>query len=235
MSTQSDDTGTKRCSRCHAVKPLDAFSRHGQSKDGRFSYCRACFALYQQSRFAKNGITRTPRRPAVEGKKWCPDCDDHRAVAEFGKNRSTKDGLTAYCSTHQQERVRASRERVHGSSRHYHLVRRYGISAADVDHMIEQQRGLCAICRRELDAKAHVDHDHSTKSVRAVLCFNCNGGLGQFGDHAERLRAAAAYVEQHRGVDAPRPPEITLSVEQVGIAIYYTFTHGVRNEVGARQ
>jgi hypothetical protein len=62
--------------------------------------------------------------------------------------------------------------------------------------MLRSQRWLCSICRRGLSEKsAHVDHDHTTGAVRAVLCFNCNGGLGQFGDNATRLRRAAAYLE----------------------------------------
>jgi hypothetical protein len=29
------------------------------------------------------------------------------------------------------------------------------------------------------------------------LCFNCNGGLGQFRDSIEALLAAASYVDAH--------------------------------------
>lgn len=224
----------KRCSRCRQQKPLDDFNRNARSRDGRFSYCRDCHRDYEHERASSRGVVRVRRRERVPGKKWCPDCQDYLDFAAFGRNKGANDGLTGYCRIHQNARVTASVKRLHGSNRHYHFARRYGVSAADVDHMIEQQQGLRAICRRELDAKAHVDHDHTTKSVRAVLCFNCNGGLGQFGDDPQRLRAAATYVERHRGVET-YDPTITLSVEQLGIAVYYTFTHGVGSEVGARQ
>jgi hypothetical protein len=66
----------------------------------------------------------------------------------------------------------------------------------EADVMLEAQRGLCAICRAA--PAVHVDHDHATDAVRELLCFNCNGGLGQFRDDPAVLRAAADYVERHR-------------------------------------
>jgi hypothetical protein len=97
-------------------------------------------------------------------------------------------------------RGKASKDKV-GGSRTYHLKRRYGITAEEVDEMLEAQGGLCAICRTE--PAAHVDHDHDTGEVRELLCFNCNGGLGQFKDDPEVLRAAADYVERHRASRRP--------------------------------
>jgi hypothetical protein len=61
--------------------------------------------------------------------------------------------------------------------------------------MFEAQSGLCAICRTA--PALHVDHDHATGKVRALLCFNCNGGLGQFKDDPAVLREAAEYVRFH--------------------------------------
>ena len=82
-----------------------------------------------------------------------------------------------------------------GGERTYHLRRRYGITAEEADAMLEEQGGVCAICRAA--PAAHVDHDHSTGRVRALLCFNCNGGLGQFRDDPCLLQAAAFYVKHH--------------------------------------
>ncbi len=62
--------------------------------------------------------------------------------------------------------------------------------------MLEAQGGLCAICRTA--PAAPIDHDHDTGEARELSCFNCNGGLGQFEDDPEVLRAAARYVERHR-------------------------------------
>ena len=60
--------------------------------------------------------------------------------------------------------------------------------------MIAAQGGVCAICQ---DAPAaHVDHDHATGAVRGVLCFNCNGGLGQFRDRTDVMRKAIKYLEE---------------------------------------
>jgi hypothetical protein len=61
--------------------------------------------------------------------------------------------------------------------------------------MLEAQDGVCAICRSA--PAVHVDHDHATGAVRALLCFNCNGGLGQFKDNPQALHAAAYYVQLH--------------------------------------
>ena len=109
-----------------------------------------------------------------------------------------KDGRHAYCKPCHNARGQESKQRLYGGSRHYHLTRRYGIGAADVDAMIAAQGGRCPICGRP--DPEHVDHDHATGKVRGILCFNCNGGLGQFRDDVDALLAAADYLTRHDGL-----------------------------------
>ena len=101
----------------------------------------------------------------------------------------------SYCTPCFNRKKEESRQRVHGGSRNYHLQRRYGITAADADAMLEAQGGLCAVCRER--PAEHVDHDHLTGQVRGMLCFCCNQGLGNFRDRADVLQAAIGYLETH--------------------------------------
>lgn len=127
--------------------------------------------------------------------KRCPSCGDTKPLDAYPRNKRSRDGRAFYCKPCHNQKGRESRERHNGSTRSYHLKARYGITAADAERMLEQQDGLCAICReRPAD---HVDHDHLTGRVRALLCFNCNGGLGQFHDDPELLAAAVEYLAAH--------------------------------------
>lgn len=79
------------------------------------------------------------------------------------------------------------------------LRREYGITLADYESLLAKQNGACAICGVENPAgrwdKWHVDHCHSTKKVRGILCSSCNHGIGQFKDDPALLRRAAEYLE----------------------------------------
>jgi hypothetical protein len=87
-----------------------------------------------------------------------------------------------------------------------HYRRKYNISHVEYEAMFEQQNGVCAICQQ---AETHVgrsgqvvplavDHDHKTGSVRALLCFNCNTGIGKLNDDPRLLRAAAEYILRYQ-------------------------------------
>jgi hypothetical protein len=131
----------------------------------------------------------------------------------FPRNRSQKDGRHTYCKECNNARSRESRNRLYGGSRHYHLVRRYGIGAADVERLIEKQGGACAICGRP--DPDHVDHDHVSGKVRGVLCFNCNGGLGQFRDDIDTLQSAVRYLDA-QALDSGTHELIELARERAG-------------------
>ncbi len=135
-------------------------------------------------------------------RKRCADCKKYKPVSEFPRNKNCKDGFHSYCKECNNARSRESRERLHGSSRHYHLKHRYGIGADDFDALVAEQGGVCAICGKE--APEHVDHSHDSGAVRGILCFNCNGGLGQFKDSIDSLLSAAGVPPSPRS-RGPRP------------------------------
>mgnify|MGYP000872898381 FL=1 len=150
--------------------------------------------------------------------KFCPGCDTRKSLDEFGKRKHARDGYAPRCRpcTNVQrrehrasnlERARevdaASYQRSKDKRRSYNLMKLYGISIEQYEHMLAQQDGCCYICRKPPSGKANgsklaVDHDHETDQIRGLLCDHCNKGLGQFRDDPELLRLAAAYVESFR-------------------------------------
>lgn len=76
-------------------------------------------------------------------------------------------------------------------------VRRFGITRADYEAMLEAQGGVCWICKREQSSGRllAIDHDHSTGDVRGLLCTRCNQGLGFFQDNIDYLAKAIEYLK----------------------------------------
>lgn len=102
-------------------------------------------------------------------------------------------------------KMRASNPDYHKSA---HLKKRYNIDISAYNAMLTAQGGCCAICAKPEANEMHgkifslaVDHDHTTGAVRALLCGNCNRGLGLFNDSPELLDAAKAYLARHSGRD----------------------------------
>jgi Recombination endonuclease VII len=124
----------------------------------------------------------------------CPRCQEIKALEDFSRNRSSKNGFGSYCKPCHNQVVRANRLKHHGSTRSFHLNRRYRVDAAQVAWMVLQQGGVCALCGS--GKPEHVDHDHGTKRVRGILCFNCNRGLGKFCDDVGLMQRAAEYLER---------------------------------------
>lgn len=81
-----------------------------------------------------------------------------------------------------------------------HLWVKYNITPEQVDNMLYMQDGVCAICKlsepRSRNNRWHVDHDHTTKTLRGVLCYPCNAALGYAKDNLAILRAMISYLQQ---------------------------------------
>jgi hypothetical protein len=77
---------------------------------------------------------------------------------------------------------------------HYKATFIYGLTPEEIVELHAQAAGHCAICDRVPDDALHVDHDHATGTVRALLCSSCNLLIGHAGEDPDRLLAAAAYL-----------------------------------------
>ena len=122
--------------------------------------------------------------------KQCRKCLEVKPFDAFSRCIGGKFQLQAYC------RGCCAKQ---GKYVYAHRVRRtYGVSEGLYNLILDYQGGKCAICRKEPSGKfknLSVDHDHTTKKVRGLLCNNCNRGLGLLGDTVERLEAAIRYIK----------------------------------------
>lgn len=149
--------------------------------------------------------------------KTCSKCREAKALTEFYKNSSSKDGYRADCKTCLRVQKRAynlaNQEKIQARMREYGIVnadklkdaylrRFYNITLAEYMEIFEAQGGLCMICRKKHEMALSVDHDHACcpglrscgKCVRGLLCHHCNIGLGNFHDDQDLLARALDYL-----------------------------------------
>lgn len=163
----------KICRICGASKPLEDFYANVKGRDGKRPECKACTAERRKAWYAANR-----EREIARVKVW---------------QQANPDRVNA-----SQRRRRQTPERK-AQQRAYYLGRKYGITLEEYETLLEDQGGVCAICRRppREDISLHVDHDHVTGARRGLLCFRCNNSLGDLEDDPDLLRTAAAYLDAH--------------------------------------
>lgn len=141
----------------------------------------------------------------------CRICGETKPETDYYRSPSNRGGRQYQCKVcvvvYQRDRVKKLREadpegfaRTNKSRLLRHV---YRITLEQYESLLENQGGVCAICKKDTDAEFFcVDHDHSCcpgrrscgKCVRGLLCRPCNSMLGQAEDSPETLEEAARYL-----------------------------------------
>lgn len=94
-----------------------------------------------------------------------------------------------------KDRYKRMRDEYLARARSSRLKREYGLKDDQYDAVLAAQNGRCAICQRlPTRRRLAVDHCHSIRRVRGLLCQKCNLGLGAFNDDIYLLLRAVSYL-----------------------------------------
>jgi recombination endonuclease VII len=183
----------KRCPECGQTKAAESFGRNRTLPDGLSFYCLSCNRernrLWYRDARRRQGHEVRDHSWVPSGFRWCPSCRNAVAHEDYVRSARTASGFGSRCK---------ACKRVADMDRYY--ARRYGLDRAGIAALRAKQSDRCALCGDP--RPGHIDHDHATDQVRALLCERCNLALGLFRDDPSLLRAAADYVELHRARSA---------------------------------
>lgn len=183
-------------------------------------WCKNCDREKRREyEFKKTGIV-PPRKIRWQGDwKTCSGCGvfkhkDDYAFRKTPKGKTVRNSVCRDCLLDYQRELKKDPDakiRASQSARnHYHngggkkkssdarLRREYGISLAEKEEMVRQNKGLCPLCGSDDPGRYWVvDHCHRTGNIRGVICDKCNKMLGLANDSISRLYGAIRYLSDH--------------------------------------
>jgi len=138
--------------------------------------------------------------------KICKTCKVEKEITEFSVHNKGKD-YRAHCKDCRADKARKHRAEFPDLYRHYEYKKKYQITLELYNKILEQQGGVCAICKGTWSRSLVVDHDHDCcpgektcgKCLRALLCGSCNAGLGWFKHDIKIMESAINYMQTVKG------------------------------------
>ena len=170
-------------------------------QDNGYFYCKACGRDdltredFYLDRSKKHGLSRLCRSCELERTRDAKH--QHYLRSEKHKQAMARKSKRAYYLRNREEIMSKSAEyKRHnpGRVKAYILKQKYKLTPEERAQMINDQGGCCEICGVFQGEKLEIDHNHATGKVRAMLCRNCNSGLGFFLDSYELLSIARSYL-----------------------------------------
>jgi hypothetical protein len=136
-------------------------------------------------------------------RKRCTKCGKNRLTKFFYVDRRLSGHLKSQCTVCSKAYSAKWKKTNRGKNywRRWAKARRfrmYNITEAQYIRLLRKQRGKCAVCERKLGTKRqpHIDHDHTTKKTRGILCSNCNTLLGLAKERIRTLLRAIKYLRR---------------------------------------
>jgi hypothetical protein len=160
--------GTKGCSSCGEIFPLDRFGKQN-TKLGYRSYCRYCKHVYDAKKDRKVLLTKEDFWHKHEVR-------DDNFTDENGKIRNKE------------------RDRVNWIKRVYNADFEEALRLYKDTYSGNCE--ICNKTAEENGKLLAVDHCHAIGIIRGVLCSRCNTGLGMFQDRIDILENAISYLNR---------------------------------------
>ena len=195
---------TRPCPGCGTARPIVAYEcRTGRKR--RVS-CRPCDAKRALAYYHANHAAERRRNDEYRRK------NRERVLTRGRENaRLYRAANVELIRAKDREYYRKNKERIKTYVKEWkrrnvdhelrYRLKKYRLAPDEYRAQLEQQCGVCAICRAEhggaRSQRLYVDHDHQAGMFRGLLCSKCNVGLGMFHDDVALLLAAAQYLREH--------------------------------------
>lgn len=181
---------SKTCKKCQRSLPVENFRASRGVAHAR-NVCGDCEKAHSRKYNSRHDVRRRAQE-AVNERYRTDEAYREKKKARIRKYQTTPDGLRG--------------------NRHSKLHASYGLSIEEYERLLNEQNGLCKLCRMINDhgRALSVDHLHvpgfdtlsmvdKRKLVRGLLCERCNRALGLLRDDPTLMRICAEYVERFNG------------------------------------
>ena len=132
----------------------------------------------------------------------CLDCGieayNYEELSLFAQDKTMKHGYKNLCKGCHYQRNKKLDGSKPENARNRAYKSNYGITLDDYNIMFDKQKGKCKICGVQPNKHLLVDHCHTSKEVRGLLCHNCNTLLGHAKDNIVILSNAIRYLASKR-------------------------------------
>lgn len=185
-------SGLRTCKKCGETKPTLAFARNQRVRSGYCGTCKECVSA-----------RRMAHKVAVGPTKQCRSCGATKSIYEFSRNAHAPDDRVNACKPcASAASVAHARKKPKTKEQQWAAMVWFQYRMRPIDYftLLERQRGMCAICRTppQPGKRLVVDHNHTTKAIRGLLCNGCNSGLGYFKDNPTACRNASDYLAERK-------------------------------------